>query len=93
MHISRVKEAFRFLAGFALGAAAACAVTVGVYMARLSTSPSWVSLLLGLIGLGLGGLAGHLVGKESQHRRRARTPSRLRREDDWLQEWLQEPSR
>lgn len=90
---AKLYRTLQALTGPALGLAATVCVSLGVVLGEVG-SP-WAGLLLGLIGIGFGGLAGCLIGEESARRRQYRklvaatTPTPADTEDQWIDEWLE----
>lgn len=85
---AKLYRSLQALTGPVLGLAATVCVSLGVVLGELG-SP-WAGLLLALIGVGFGGLAGSLVGEESERRRQARLPRLAKTgEDAWIDEWLE----
>jgi hypothetical protein len=90
---TKIFRVLQTLTGPALGLTATVCVSLGVVLGELG-SP-WAGLPLSLIGVGFGGLAGHLVGEESERRRHTRTPGPIPNpdEDAWFNEWLTDDRR
>lgn len=73
----------------------AALVAIGVIYAKTGADLQGLGLaalglILSSIGVGFGGLAGHLVGEETERRRHTRTPGPIPDpdEDAWLHPWL-----